>query len=74
MSAPDNASKSLKYLLRMGRLYMLRNPMTMQISDYLVILCSADGNGRSYFREAIEDCGAHFEFGYLTLEGARSDA
>lgn len=24
MSAPDNASKQLKYLLRMGRLYMLR--------------------------------------------------
>ena len=25
MSAPDNASKQFKYLLRMGRLYMLQN-------------------------------------------------
>jgi len=33
-----------------------------------------DGHRRSYFREAIEDCGTDFEFGDLAIKGTRGDA
>ena len=40
----------------------------------MVLLCDADGIGCADLREAIEDCSADFEFGYLTIEGTRHDA
>lgn len=41
---------------------------------YLRLLGAADGIGRGYFREAIEDWSTDFELCYLTIKGAGHDA
>jgi len=40
----------------------------------LKILRDADGDRRSYFGKAIEDCSTDFELGDLTIEGTGHDA
>jgi hypothetical protein len=40
----------------------------------LKTLCDADGDRRSDFGEAIEDCSTDFELGDLTIEGAGHNA
>ena len=41
---------------------------------YLEVLCDADGDRRSYFGEAIQDCSTDFGLGNLTIEGAGDNA
>ena len=69
MSAPDNASKQLDYLLRMGRLYMLRKSIAGQQSAFEGIGLRDTLRLRPSERsEAVEDGGADLHFSDLAIE------